>query len=311
MTKPCLLLLIPIDAPSRATLSSVFELIDARDAATLARACAEHGQQLRIALTTGTAGMSVQLMDRLPQLSLVGALGVGYENIDLAAAQARGITVTNGAGSNADCVADHALGLLLAVVRDIPVLDRSTRDGIWRDALPARPNVSGKKMGIVGYGHIGRAVAQRARAFNMAIGYHSRNRRADSDDLYLDSVAGLAQWADYLVLAAPGGSATRHMVSHAELRALGPNGYLVNVARGSLVDTQALASALRDGVLAGAALDVYEGEPAAPAALLASTRVVLTPHVAGRSPEAVANSVALFIDNVTRHLAGQPVLTPV
>lgn len=309
--RPLVLLLIPIDAPSRHTLAAQFDLIDARDNAALDQACTAHGDRISIVLTTGTAGLSAAQMDRLPKLTLIGALGVGYENIDLAAARTRNITVTNGAGSNDDCVADHALGLLLAVVRDIPALDRSTRAGIWRDALPPRPNVSGKAMGIVGYGHIGRKVAQRARAFNMAIAYHSRNRQADSDDRYFDSVAALAQWADYLVVTTPGGAATRHLINGEVLAALGPAAYLVNVARGSVVDTAALADALQHGALAGAALDVYEGEPAPPAALLGCERVVLTPHVAGRSPEAVANSIALFIDNVTRHLAGSPVATPV
>jgi lactate dehydrogenase-like 2-hydroxyacid dehydrogenase len=219
--------------------------------------------------------------------------------------------VINGAGTNDDCVADHAFALLLAVVRQIPVLDRACRAGIWRDDLPFQPNFSGKKLGVIGLGNIGKKVARRAEGFDTEIGYHNRHPQADSKYRYFDSPIALAEWADYLVVATPGGASTKHLVSFGVLAALGPKGYVVNVARGSVVDTAALADALARGAVAGAGLDVYEGEPAPPALLVASDQVVLTPHVGGRSPEAVAASVNLFIDNATRHFAGLPVLTPV
>ncbi|MEA3123917.1 MAG: hypothetical protein QOD67_936, partial [Caballeronia sp.] len=248
---------------------------------------------------------------KLPNLELIGALGAGYENIARDAAQARGITVVNGAGTNDDCVADHAFALLLGVVRQIPVLDRACRAGVWRDDLPFQPNFSGKKLGVIGLGNIGKKVAKRALGFDIDIGYHNRRPQPDSAYTYFDSVIALAEWADYLVVATPGGASTRHLINAGVLAALGSHGYVVNVSRGSVVDTAALADALERGVIAGAGLDVYEGEPAPPALLTSSDRVVLTPHVGGRSPEAVAASVRMFVDNATRHFTGDTVLTPV
>jgi len=247
----------------------------------------------------------------LPKLELIGALGAGYENIDREAAKARGIEVVNGTGTNDDCVADHAFALLLGVVRQIPALDQACRQGVWRDDLPFQPNFSGKKLGVIGLGNIGKKVAKRALGFDIEIGYHNRRPNPDTAYTYFESVIALAEWADYLVIATPGGAGTKHLINAGVLAALGPHGFLVNVARGSVVDTAALADALERGVIAGAGLDVYEGEPAPPALLIDSKRVVLTPHVGGRSPEAVAASVQMFIDNATCHFAGIPVLTPV
>lgn len=309
--RPSLLVLITQDDASHASMAEKFDIINATTPAQIEAALGGGAAGIRVVLTNGAVGIGADVIARLPALELIACLGVGYENVPLAAARARGIIVTNGAGTNDDCVADHAFALLLGVVRSIPLLDRATRDGVWRDALPLHPNVSGKKMGIVGLGNIGRKIARRAAAFDMPIGYHNRNEQPDSGYAYFDSVLKLAAWADYLVIATPGGAATKHLVNADVLAALGPRGYLVNVARGSVVDTQALARALDGAIIAGAGLDVYEGEPAAPALLTGSERVVLTPHVGGRSPEAVGNSVALFLENATRHLAGQAVLTPV
>ncbi len=217
----------------------------------------------------------------------------------------------NGAGTNDDCVADHAFALLLAVVREIPLLDRACRDGLWRDALPMAPNFSHKRLGIAGLGQIGEKIARRAQGFDLEVGYHNRHPRAALGHRYFDTLTTLAEWADYLVVTTPGGAGTHHLIDAAVLAALGPRGYLVNVSRGSVVDTAALADALARGTLAGAGLDVYEGEPTAPPSLTASNRVVLTPHVAGRSPEAIEACLALFIENASRHFAGQPLLTAV
>lgn len=281
------------------------------DDVALDAACARSGANLRVVLTNGARGLSAAAMARLPNLALIGCLGVGYENVALEAARQRGIVVTNGAGTNAECVADHAFALLLGVVRQIALLDRLTRQGVWRDDLPLQPNFSGKNLGIVGLGEIGRKIAQRAQGFDLAVGYHNRHAHADQAYRFFDTLPALAGWADYLVIATPGGAGTRHLIDAAVLRALGAHGYLVNVARGSVVDSAALAAALAGGVIAGAALDVYEGEPAPPAALIGAANLVLTPHVGGRSPQAVASAVALFLQNASRCLAGQPVLTPV
>jgi D-3-phosphoglycerate dehydrogenase len=308
---PTLLVLIPLAGENRASISAAFDVVDAHDPASRDQVIAEHGARIRAVLTNGTTGIAASDIERLPNLELIGALGAGYENIARDAAKARGIVVVNGAGTNDDCVADHAFALLLAAVRAIPVLDRACREGIWREQLPMQPNFSGKRLGVVGLGTIGRKVARRASGFELAIGYHNRRPQADVPYPYFDSLMALAGWADYLVVTTPGGAATHHLIDADVLEALGPQGYLVNVSRGSVVDTAALADALAHGAIAGAGLDVYEGEPAPPARLTGTERVVLTPHVGGRSPEALAASAALFIDNATRHFAGQPVLTPV
>jgi D-3-phosphoglycerate dehydrogenase len=308
---PTVLVLIQLQPESHATLSKAFNLITALDQSALDHALTHHADEIRAVLTNGTVGLTKSVAARLPNLELIGALGAGYENIDRNAAQARGITVVNGAGTNDDCVADHAFALLLGTVRQIPALDRACRNGVWRDDLPFQPNFSGKKLGVIGLGNIGRKVAKRALGFDIEIGYHNRRPNPEVEYAYFDSVLGLAEWADYLVIATPGGAETKHLIDAKVLAALGPHGYLVNVARGSVVDTAALANALERGVIAGAGLDVYEGEPEPPAMLIDSERVVLTPHVGGRSPEAVAASVQLFVDNATRHFAGMPVLTPV
>ena len=288
-----------------------FDLLYAPDAAQCEAAIAEHGTRIQAVLTIGSIGLSVAQMQRMPALRLVCALGAGYENIDVAHAQAHGIAVGNGAGTNDDCVADHAMGLLIASVRGLVRLDRATRDGVWRTAMPLPPNVSHKRLGILGMGAIGAKIAQRALGFEMEIGYHNRSQRSELPHRYFGDLLSLAQWADVLLVATPGGPGTRHLINTQVLDALGPQGHLVNIARGSVVDTAALAAALREGRLAGAGLDVYESEPAPPAELLDLDAVVLTPHVGGWSPEAVQASVDRFIANMRCHLEGRPLVSPV
>lgn len=309
--KPTLLVLHTLSADHLAQIGAIFDVIDAPTAALRADAVAAHGARIRAVLTIGSIGLRADEMDAMPALSLVCALGAGYENIDVAQARTRGIVVANGAGTNDDCVADHAMALLLAAVRGLRPLDRACREGVWRDRLALQPNASFKRLGILGLGTIGQKIAKRALGFDMAVGYHNRRPREGVPHAYFDSVLALAAWADFLIVATPGGAGTRHLVDAAVLKALGPGGYLVNIARGSVVDTAALAGALRDGALAGAALDVYESEPAPPAPLLDLPGVLLTPHVAGWSPEAIQASVDRFIANATRHLAGEAVVSPV
>ena len=309
--KPSLLVLIPLSDASRASVEAAFDVIHAPEPARREAAIATHGAGIRVVLTNGTTGLTAAEIDRMPRLELLSALGAGYENLAVDHARSRGIVLVNGAGTNDHCVADHAFALLLAVVRDIPHLDRATREGVWRDDLPLHPNVSNKRLGIVGLGHIGAKIARRAAGFDMDVGYHNRKPREDSPLRYFDSVAALAQWSDFLVVATPGGAGTRHLIGEAVLAALGPRGFVVNVSRGSVVDTAALARAAAAGTIAGAALDVYEGEPEPPQALLGLRNVVLTPHVGGRSPEAITASVDNFLANARRHFAGEPVLTPI
>ncbi|SDH87713.1 2-hydroxyacid dehydrogenase [Paraburkholderia phenazinium] len=309
--KPCLLVLIALKEESRASIEGAYDVIYAPDPAARAAAIGSHGSRVRAVLTNGTTGLQAAEIDQMPQLELVSALGAGYENLALDHARSRNIVLVNGAGTNDHCVADHAFALLLAVVRDVVQLDAATRQGIWRDTLPMRPNVSGKRLGILGLGNIGQKVARRGAGFDMQLGYHNRKPREGEPIRYFESVTALAEWCDFLVVCTPGGAGTRHLVDQTVLEALGPDGFVVNVSRGSVVDTAALAGALRAGTIAGAGLDVYEGEPHPPEALLELHNVVLTPHVGGRSPEAITASVQNFLANAARHFAGEKVLTPI
>lgn len=308
--KPRLLILNPTSPAALDAIAQHFDLLHAPDAAQRAAAIAAHAAGVRAVLTIGSIGLTAAEIDAMPALELVCVLGAGHENVDVDHAKARGIVVANGAGANADCVADHAMALLLAAVRGLAPFDRACRAGVWRTALPARPNVSHRRLGIVGFGAIGQKIARRAAGFEMQIGWHGRTRRDDAPYPWFESVAALAAWCDFLVVATPGGAGTRHLIDAAVLEALGPEGFLVNIARGSVVDTAALADALQSGRLLGAGLDVYEGEPEPPAALIGLDNVLLTPHTAGISPEAKQATLDRFLENATRHFAGLPVVSP-
>lgn len=311
-TPPTLLVLCPLQADYLAQIQAVYDVVYAPTDALRAEAVARDGARVRAVLTIGTIGLTGAEIAALPALSLVCAFGVGYELIDVAAARARGIALANGAGTNADVVADHAFGLLIAAVRGIVPLDRGCREGLWRDELPSyTPTVSGKRLGLLGLGEIGRKIARRASGFDMPVGYHSRTRKDEVPHTYFNSVVELARWCDFLIVATPGGPETRHLVNTEVLDALGPQGTLVNIARGSVVDTEALAAALREGRLAAAGLDVYESEPKRPEPLVGLRNVVLTPHIAGRSPEAMQACVTRFLANAGAHFAGQPMPSPI
>lgn len=308
---PVLLLLIPLVPRALDRLRGHFELILAPTQAERDAAIASHGAEIDLVLTNGSVGLTADEVDAMPRLRFASVLGVGYENVAIDHCRRRGIMLANGAGTNDDCVADHALALLLAVVRAVPAFDAATRRGVWRDALPMRPHLAGRRLGILGLGAIGRKIAGRAAGFGLEIAYHSRTPKFDVPYRHFTSLHELAEWCDLLVVATPGGADTRHLVDAKVLAALGSDGFLVNIARGSVVDIAALADALANRRLAGAALDVYEGEPKPPAALLGLENVVLTPHVAGSSPGALAASLQCFLDNAALHLAGQPVRTPI
>ncbi|CAN5740977.1 2-hydroxyacid dehydrogenase [soil metagenome] len=313
--KPCLLVLVFITEEHRALVARHHELIYApnngKDRSNGAAQIAARGRDVRVVLTNGAYGLLPAEVDAMPGLELVCSLGVGYENIAVAHARSRGIAVANAAGANQDCVADHAMTLLLGAARRLPFLNAGVRNGLWRDDIARPPQVSFKRMGIFGLGAIGQAIARRAEGFHMQIGYHSRRRREDSAYEYSGSVLELARWCDFLIVAAPGGQDTHHVIDAEVLTALGPQGVLVNIARGSLVDTDALADALQERRILAAALDVYEGEPAPPARLLAFENAILTPHIAGISPEAIDAAVGLFLKNAARHFAGEALVTPV
>jgi lactate dehydrogenase-like 2-hydroxyacid dehydrogenase len=276
----------------------------------------EGGGSIRAVLTNGRGGLSAAEMDLLPNLQIVCAVGAGYEAVDLETARRKGIAVANSPDTNAPAVADSAMMLLMAATRHLLQADRFVRAGGWQDQWGVMcPTISGKRLGILGLGNIGSRIAQRAaRGFDMEIGYHNRSAVPESLYRYFDSLVELAKWADFLIAAAPGGEETRHLINAEVLSALGPKGYVVNVGRGTVVDTAALLDALRSKTIAGAGLDVLEGEPSVPPQLqelLKFENVVITPHIAGRAPEARTAATALIIENLDAHFAGRPLASPV
>jgi len=310
MRKTVLVLVETVDDYLPMLEQAGYRLIRAPSPQLRADAIQRHASEIDAVLTRGPLGLTATEIDALPNLQIICVIGAGYEQVDLVAAAARGITVTNGAGANASAVADHTLALLLALLRDIPRADASTRRGEWNRVIS--PSVSGKRLGILGLGAVGQAIARRANlGFDMPVSYHSRTPREGVPYTWYDSPLHLAAAVDILVVATPGGANTQHLVDAKVLEALGGKGYLVNIARASVVDTAALVAALEQGKLAGAALDVFDDEPAVPHALKALANTVLTPHVAGQSPEAARDTVTLVLQNLQAFFAGEPVLTPV
>lgn len=267
--------------------------------------------RIRGVVTNAASGWSAALMDRMPKLQIICAIGVGYEAIDVDAASSRGISVTHGRGVNTTSVADHALALLFAAVRAVPANDRAMRSGQWSELRHPLPDISCKTAGILGLGAIGLAIATRLRAFDISIVYHNRNPRENVGFDYAPDVINLARAADFLIVAAPGGAATRHLIDAPVLEKLGAQGYLINVGRGSIVDSVTLGSALSNGTIAGAGLDVFEEEPALPQTLLDAPNLVMSPHVAGLSPRSEDAYVQCILDNLLAKFAGHDVLAPV
>ncbi|WP_375460102.1 2-hydroxyacid dehydrogenase [uncultured Enterovirga sp.] len=272
-----------------------------------------HAAEVEVVATTARRGCDGALIARLPSLRAICSWGVGYDTIDVAAATARGIQVSYTPDVLDDCVADLAWTLLLAVARQVVVADRYVRDGRWTElgGFPLSTRVSGKRLGILGLGRIGRAIALRGTGFAMQVRYHGRQARPDAPYGFEPSLEELARWSDILVVSCQGGPETRHLVDAPVLEALGPAGILVNIARGSVVDQDALIRSLETGRLGGAGLDVLEGEPGAPLALRQSDRVVLTPHVGSATADTRAAMETLVVDNVRAFLSTGRVLTPV
>lgn len=252
------------------------------------------------------------LIDALPRLEIIGCMSVGVDHIDLAAAKARGIPVTNAPDVLTDCVADIGMSLVLAVARRIVTADRFVRSGQWLKAgFPFGTKLGGATMGIVGLGRIGKAVARRAEAFGIRIVYFGRRPQADVAYPFYDDLTAMAEASDYLMLTCPGGPATRNLVDAAVLEALGQDGVLINIARGSVVDEPAMVAALQKGQIGGAGLDVFAAEPQVPEALFALDNVVLLPHIASATHATRAAMGQLMVDNLKAHFAGKPLLTPV
>lgn len=278
-----------------------------RDAALRAAA-----NTVRALAHTGHSLVDAALMDALPNLEIVANFGVGVDQIDLEAAKASNIIVTNTANALNDCVADCAMALVLNTLRKFPQADRYVRAGRWKTdgTYPFTTSLGGKTLGILGLGRIGEEIASRAQAFRMTVRYHNRRRKNVPYPYDPDPVT-LARHSDVLVVITPGGPETDKLVNSEVLDALGPQGYLVNVARGSVVDQPVLLDYLQQRKIAGAGLDVYAREPDVPAAFFDLDNVVLLPHMASATNETRTAMGNLQIENILLHLAGKPVLTRV
>jgi lactate dehydrogenase-like 2-hydroxyacid dehydrogenase len=273
-----------------------------------------HGGEFDALVTSAKFGADRALITALPNLKVISSFGVGYETIDLDAVRERGIPVGYTPDVLNDCVADTAFGLLMDVARRFSEADRYVRAGEWeKQPFPLSTKVSGKNMGIVGLGRIGRVVARRASGFDMAVRYHNRNPLNDVPYAHEPSLMALAEWADFLVVISAGGPATKHLISADVLKALGPKGYVINVSRGSVVDEAALITALQTGLIAGAGLDVYQDEPHVPAGLLAQPNAVLLPHMASATHETRRAMADCVLSNLAGffHTGVVPVAVPV
>lgn len=308
-----ILVQLPLFPGVAAGLARHFRVHTARDAAEREAVLAAHGAAIRGVATMGTK-LPADLMDRLPALEIVSSYGVGYDSIDAVHARQGGIMVTNTPDVLTDEVADVGLGLLLMTARELGAAERYLRAGRWakEGPYPLTPGtLRGRTLGILGLGRIGLAVAKRAEAFGLTIAYCNRSRRADVPYAWYPDVRALAQAVDTLMVVVPGGAGTRHLVDAAVLEALGPTGILINIGRGSTVDTAALAAALKAGTILAAGLDVLEGEPAVPEELFALDRLVLLPHVASASQRTRQDMADLVVANMVAWFEGRAPLTPV
>jgi lactate dehydrogenase-like 2-hydroxyacid dehydrogenase len=268
--------------------------------------------QVRAIVHAGEVVLTPEFLGSLPGLGLIACVSVGYDGVDVAWCRARGIEVTHAEGLNAEDVADHAIGLMLAAWRNLPALDRTVREGRWRqeERLNPQPSLGGRTLGVVGLGHIGEAVARRAEAMRLSVQWWGP-REKDAPWPRAASVLDLAKASDILVVACRAEPSNRGLISAEVIEAVGPRGLIVNVARGSLIDEEALVAALKDGRLWRAALDVFAQEPTPAERWADVPGAVLAPHTGGSSTEAIPLMVAQAVDNVRRYLAGEALASPV
>lgn len=310
--KPEILVLARFYPPTLAALEreyTVHKLWDAGDPDAFLR---EVAGRVRGVVTTGLAGISRAQMDALPKLEIVASFGNPRGTVDLAAVKERGVVVTNTPDSITKPVADLAMGLVVAVMRRISESDRFVRAGTWTArTMSMGRDLGGKTCGIVGLGAIGREVAKRAEAFGMALRYHGPRRKDDVSYPYHADLEELARLSDCLVVTCPLTEATRNLIDARILAALGPEGFLVNIARGPVVDERALIAALRESRIAGAGLDVFWDEPQVPADLIGMDNVVLTPHMGSSTREVREERGRKLLANLRAHFDGKPVTYPV
>jgi hydroxypyruvate reductase len=287
-----------------------YDLLDAAGKPPNEKFSAGELSAVRAMITAGGTPLGADMMDLMPKLAAIVCYGTGYDGVDLAAASKRKIAVGHSPGANAASVADIAVTLMLAAVRRLPVADNYVRSGDWAAAKPSpmmRPQAGmrGRKVGVYGMGEIGRKIAARVASFETEVGYFSRSQH-DVPYQYFPNLDALAEWCSVLMIAVRAGADTRHIVNTDILRKLGRDGYVVNISRGSVIDQQALISALTDQTIAGAGLDVYAREPHAPDALTAFPNVVLTPHIGGHTLESHVAMQDCVMTNLAAFFAGKP-----
>ena len=296
-------------ASCEAALAERFTVHKLHEQADRAGWLAENGHRIR---AHAGSGVQAELMDALPNLEIIASFGVGYDNIDVAAARARNIRVTNTPNVLNDAVAELTIGLMVALARRIPQADQYVRQGRWPGgSMPLFSELTGKTVGILGLGRIGKEIAVRAQAMKMRVIYHGRRRQPNEPYIFYDNLTDMARDADWLVIIAPGGKGTERIVSREVLTALGPRGMLVNVARGTLVDEPAMLELLQTGGLGGAALDVFENEPHVPQAFFALDNVVLSPHQGSATTQTRDAMGALLVANLDAHFGGEPLISAV
>jgi len=270
---------------------------------------AENGARIR---AHAGSGVQADLMDKLPNLEIIASFGVGYDNIDVAAAKVRNIRVTNTPDVLNDAVAELTIGLMISLARRIPQSDQFVRQGKWTNGnFGLFSELTGKTIGILGLGRIGKEIATRAQAMKMRVVYHGRRQQPNTPYIYYDTLEDMAHDSDWLVVIAPGGKGTEGIVSRKVLEALGPKGAIVNVARGTLIDEAAMVELLQNGGLGGAALDVFAAEPQVPATLLSLDNVVLSPHQGSATHQTRDAMGALLVANLEKHFAGEPLISAV
>jgi len=309
--KPEILVLVPIYAPTLAELErefTVHKLWTAREPDALVK---EVAGRVRGVVTSGSSGIGSRLIESLPRLEIIGCFGTPRGMVDLALAKRRGVVVTNTPDSITGDVADLAMGLIVSVMRGIARADRFVRAGKWEAGLfSPGAGLGGKTCGIIGLGAIGARIASRAEAFGMSVRYHGPRPKPGVSYPFEADLESLARASDCLVVACPATPETRNLVDARILDALGPVGFLVNIARGSIVDEAALVAALRGGRIAGAGLDVFRDEPRVPAGLIGLENVVMTPHIGSTTREVREARGAKLLANLRAHFAGKPVPTP-
>ena len=310
--KPVVLISHEMLLPLQAALEPTYRVLRLWDHADRLTFLEGEGRAVQAIVHAGEVKLSPDLLAALPRLGLIACVSVGYDGVDVPWCRAHGIAVSHSQGLNAEDVADHAVGAFLAAWRGIVLGDRIVREGRWThaDRMRPRPGLMGRKAGIVGLGHIGEAVARRVEPFGMTVAWWGPNAK-ESRWPMAPSLLALARDSDALFVCCRGDAANRHLISAPVIEALGPRGCLVNVARGSVVDEDALVAALKDGRLGMAALDVFETEPTPAARWADAPNTVLTPHTAGGTLESIPKMVGQTLENLRRFFHEEPLLSAV